>query len=325
MFVRTRSLSRPSRRIYLLQSALSDCLVAACISPEGRLLESLCYLFCRGEEFYAGVALGCMGAVVLAVQHLHNAVCWSMSVLSSEVRDNSDGDDPERGGVSPPAFTQGAFVARCRDVGLTAAMTAALARHPTLHQAGVSKLFESLEELGLKAAEPARCALPPLPPRAPCSVSDFNVAPGARTLPAARTTPPAAQSSSPLLPAVQLPAGVPPRCCGKCEREPTAGEPSFKLCSGCRAVRFCGEACLRAAWKAGHKAECRAAAAAAELAAAAGDAGGGGSNRRAGKAKKGGSSSAPAGGSVVLKAKAAAGAAKSGMGAAPGAKPKQKK
>ena len=35
-----------------------------------------------------------------------------------------------------------------------------------------------------------------------------------------------------------------------------AAEPRGKLCSGCRAVRYCGPACQKADWPA-HKAACR--------------------------------------------------------------------
>jgi hypothetical protein len=45
------------------------------------------------------------------------------------------------------------------------------------------------------------------------------------------------------------------------------GAPAFKLCSACRAARYCSAACQHAHWKAGHKAACRAAAAAAAAAA----------------------------------------------------------
>lgn len=54
------------------------------------------------------------------------------------------------------------------------------------------------------------------------------------------------------------------QACGHCGREPGAGEEAFLKCSGCRTVRFCGDACRRAAWKSGHKEAC----------------GGGGSSRR---------------------------------------------
>lgn len=57
-----------------------------------------------------------------------------------------------------------------------------------------------------------------------------------------------------------------PQVCRHCCREPAPGQPTFKLCGGCRAVRFCGDECRRAGWKAGHKAECRAAQAAAAAA-----------------------------------------------------------
>ncbi|KIY99183.1 hypothetical protein MNEG_8779 [Monoraphidium neglectum] len=45
------------------------------------------------------------------------------------------------------------------------------------------------------------------------------------------------------------------KICAVCGRG--AGE-GFKLrmCSGCRAVRYCSEACAKSAWRSGHKAEC---------------------------------------------------------------------
>lgn len=71
------------------------------------------------------------------------------------------------------------------------------------------------------------------------------------------------------------PRRLPPPC-HHCGKAPAEGQPSFQLCGGCRAVRFCGKECARAAWKAGHKQECRAAAGGGGGAAAAGAGGGGG-------------------------------------------------
>lgn len=55
---------------------------------------------------------------------------------------------------------------------------------------------------------------------------------------------------------------APPSCarCGELPPE-DAPESFFMVCGGCRAVRYCGEACRDAAWEAGHKAECVGAAA----------------------------------------------------------------
>ena len=51
-----------------------------------------------------------------------------------------------------------------------------------------------------------------------------------------------------------------PRCCGNaaCRNLDAFSEAALanRACSGCRAVKFCSAACLRAAWKAGHKAAC---------------------------------------------------------------------
>ena len=45
--------------------------------------------------------------------------------------------------------------------------------------------------------------------------------------------------------------------CAHCGKAPGGPEGvKLKRCSGCRRVRFCSPACLKAAWKAGHKAEC---------------------------------------------------------------------
>ncbi|KIY94383.1 hypothetical protein MNEG_13578 [Monoraphidium neglectum] len=57
-------------------------------------------------------------------------------------------------------------------------------------------------------------------------------------------------------------------CCGACGKTAADGA-RLRLCSGCRAARFCSDACYKAAWKAGHRQECKAAAAAAATAAAA--------------------------------------------------------
>lgn len=70
----------------------------------------------------------------------------------------------------------------------------------------------------------------------------FGVAPAA--------PPPAAAPSS------ALKAGHAPQSCDRCGAVPGPKDPALKVCGGCRAVRFCGPACLQAAWKAGHKAEC---------------------------------------------------------------------
>lgn len=52
--------------------------------------------------------------------------------------------------------------------------------------------------------------------------------------------------------------------CAQCGARPggTPGCEKLRLCSGCRKVRYCSEECSRAAWRQGHKGECRKAAAA---------------------------------------------------------------
>jgi hypothetical protein len=47
-----------------------------------------------------------------------------------------------------------------------------------------------------------------------------------------------------------------PAECGACSALPPAGR-KFQVCAGCRAVRYCSPACQKAAWRSGHKAECR--------------------------------------------------------------------
>jgi hypothetical protein len=49
-----------------------------------------------------------------------------------------------------------------------------------------------------------------------------------------------------------------PAQCAACHALPPAGR-KFQVCAGCRAVRYCSPACQKAAWRSGHKAECRAA------------------------------------------------------------------
>jgi hypothetical protein len=51
-------------------------------------------------------------------------------------------------------------------------------------------------------------------------------------------------------------------CCGTCGKTAADGA-RLRLCSGCHVARFCSDACYKAAWKAGHRQECKAAAAAA--------------------------------------------------------------
>ena len=53
-----------------------------------------------------------------------------------------------------------------------------------------------------------------------------------------------------------------PQACGWCGK--SASEAKLLRCGGCRRAWFCdnGKACLKQAWKAGHKAECKAAQAA---------------------------------------------------------------
>jgi hypothetical protein len=59
----------------------------------------------------------------------------------------------------------------------------------------------------------------------------------------------------------------PPHCCGACGKTAADGA-RLRLCGGCRAARFCSDACYKAAWRAGHRRECKAAMAAAAQAAA---------------------------------------------------------
>jgi hypothetical protein len=44
----------------------------------------------------------------------------------------------------------------------------------------------------------------------------------------------------------------------------------LRLCRGCRAARFCSDACYKAGWRGGHRQECKAAQEAARLTALAG-------------------------------------------------------
>uniref|UniRef100_A0A7S4UYH5 MYND-type domain-containing protein n=1 Tax=Alexandrium monilatum TaxID=311494 RepID=A0A7S4UYH5_9DINO len=76
---------------------------------------------------------------------------------------------------------------------------------------------------------------------------------------AATPSPPAATASRPWAPGASAaaPAAPAPAACAHCG----AAGGGLQLCAGCMAVRYCGPACQRAAWKAGHKEACRAAAA----------------------------------------------------------------
>ncbi|KAI8473912.1 MAG: hypothetical protein J3K34DRAFT_497386 [Monoraphidium minutum] len=51
-------------------------------------------------------------------------------------------------------------------------------------------------------------------------------------------------------------AGLPPRACAACGRQAIPGV-RLKLCRGCRSDRYCSDACAKAAWRAGHRDECR--------------------------------------------------------------------
>lgn len=69
-----------------------------------------------------------------------------------------------------------------------------------------------------------------------------------------------ADAAEPAARAVRGPRTVAERvapACGHCGRDPAEeGEKAFLKCGGCRTVCFCGDACRRAAWKAGHKTAC---------------------------------------------------------------------
>lgn len=55
---------------------------------------------------------------------------------------------------------------------------------------------------------------------------------------------------------------VAPDCCAGCAKAAGNGV-RLKVCTGCRAAPFCSQECYKAAWKAGHRQECKAAQAAA--------------------------------------------------------------
>jgi hypothetical protein len=154
---------------------------------------------------------------------------------------------------------------RCREVGLGAAVAAAAARFPNMKRPGKECTPEGLAMLlyaVLDAAPEGEGPSRPLP------------------------TPPTASGAAPSAAGRgrgQAAAARPPNHCHHCGKVAGVGDPSFKVCGGCKAVRFCGDECRLAGWKAGHKAECkRGSAAAAEAGSAVGDGGHGGS-RKSGK------------------------------------------
>ncbi|KAG2132907.1 uncharacterized protein EDB93DRAFT_1093524 [Suillus bovinus] len=48
------------------------------------------------------------------------------------------------------------------------------------------------------------------------------------------------------------------RCCGSCgQKEDTSDKTHLRLCSRCKQMSYCGEACQKKAWVDGHKVDCK--------------------------------------------------------------------
>jgi hypothetical protein len=223
-------------------------LAAAC-SPEGRYLESLSYLLshksCRTEP----------------VQSATHAV---LILLRSGVFAADDGPVVAMSAGSPPCiFGGGVMRRRCRDVGLGAAVAAAAARFPNIEMPGKECTLEELARLVSSVLGPAPEGEGPLRPL---------------PTPPIATTAAAVAASGGGRGRGQAAPVRPPNSCHHCGKVAGAGDPSFQVCGGCKAVRFCGEECRLAGWKAGHKAECKKAAVAEEAGRAAGGGGRGGSS-----------------------------------------------
>lgn len=232
---------------------LSTGLAAACTSSNGRLLETLCYFILhsgRGWCFYQYRGLTCAIYICHVIERFfcddeEELLPPSLALLSLASQPNPTASSFSE--LPPARFSRAAFRARWRDLGLTAAvMEAAVAKTNATGESEIdaefsqelsrlrARLMDCLSRLGLGVAEPPRRALPP-PPTPPQERSRVR-----------SDVPPS-------------PPPVPSHC-ANCGREPAAAEPSFKVCSQCKGVRYCGVECSRAAWKAGHKAKCRAAA-----------------------------------------------------------------
>lgn len=166
---------------------------------------------------------------------------------------------------------------RCRHVGLAGATAAAVGtRFPLRLSSGlvvdantvphhIARSFSTLEEIAVEAAEAGDERQPPFltPTQVEKVLAAVAAVVSASLCDCCR---PPSDPQGVASAAGRAAAAPVPQRCRTCGRTPAAAEPPFKLCSGCRAVRFCGDACRRAGWKAGHKAECRAAAAAAAAA-----------------------------------------------------------
>jgi hypothetical protein len=205
-------------------------ILAAACSPEGRYLESLSYLLSHN---------------LCQIEPVETAAHAVFFLLRSGVFAADDGPVAAVSAGSPPCiFGGGVMRRRCREVGLGAAVAAAVARFPNMHMPTGSQC--TLEELALLVS------------------SLLGATPGGegplRPLP----TPPTA-TAAPVPSAGRGGGGAarPHSSCHHCGKVAGAGNPSFQVCSGCKAVRYCGEECRLAGWKAGHKAECKKASAAA--------------------------------------------------------------
>lgn len=151
----------------------------------------------------------------------------------------------------------GLLLERSRHVGLAAAVSALRSRleaapPPAAEDAATQarvlercgKIMEVFEEYGVGAQEPAARPLPSPPGRKGAEAASRGPGVGGG----------AAGGSSGS-------GATAPQHCHHCGKAPGPEAARFKICGGCRAVRFCGAECQRAGWKA-HKAECGAAAAA---------------------------------------------------------------
>lgn len=121
---------------------------------------------------------------------------------------------------------KGALARRMREVGLASAVVAAQRRFPGDPRIGgcARSMLSDIESLGLAGAE----------------------------APLVRQPEPAVD------PAEGAVARMGRQVCHHCRAASGPADPPMQVCGGCKAVRFCGEECMRAGWKAGHKAECKA-------------------------------------------------------------------
>lgn len=238
--------------------------ISTAISPDTRVLEGLAWLLLDGGDARAasaGVAFEAFATVNglwrFAVEEAPTPPLWI--------------DDVTGGWQSSAPSPLAALLARrCREVGMAAALAAAMPRlaeaQATIDAArrdgqqssphlptgaqipALQSLFKLLASHGVLPSEPATLPLPtPLPP----PPAHEKPRTGGTTAGGSRRSGAGGSASAEALKA--------PQSCHHCGKTPGASESAFQLCGGCRAVRFCSTQCSRAAWKTGHKAECAAA------------------------------------------------------------------